>query len=80
MISAQFMLDSESRLREAIQKMLEVRKGGATVDQSSEVMGESQDSGDDLDMDGMTMDTQGDDLDMTGITMEDKSRTSSHQQ
>jgi Cu(I)/Ag(I) efflux system membrane fusion protein/cobalt-zinc-cadmium efflux system membrane fusion protein len=79
-ISAQFMLDSESRLREAIQKMLEARKGGTTVDQRTEVMGESQDSGDDLDMSGMTMDTEEDDLDMTGITMEDESRISSQKQ
>ncbi len=79
-VSAQFMLDSESRLREAIQKMLEARKGEAPGDHSSEVAGETQDSGDDLDMSGMTMDTQGDDLDMTGITMEDESRASSQQQ
>ena len=79
-ISAQFMLDSESRLREAIQKMLEARKGRTTVDQRTEAMGESQDSGHDLDMSGMTMDTEEDDLDMTGITMEDESRISSQKQ
>lgn len=43
--SAQFMFDSESRLREAIQKMLEVRTG-----QSGEL------SGEDLDMSDMKMD------------------------
>jgi Cu(I)/Ag(I) efflux system membrane fusion protein/cobalt-zinc-cadmium efflux system membrane fusion protein len=78
-ISAQFMLDSESRLREAIQKMLEAQKAGTTGDQSSVIAGERQDSGDDLDMSGMTMDTQRDDLDMTGITMEDESRADSQQ-
>jgi Cu(I)/Ag(I) efflux system membrane fusion protein/cobalt-zinc-cadmium efflux system membrane fusion protein len=79
-ISAQFMLDSESRLREAIQKMLKARKGGATLDQNSEIAGGGQDSDDDLDMGGLTMDTQEDDLDMTGITMEEESRASPHQQ
>jgi Cu(I)/Ag(I) efflux system membrane fusion protein/cobalt-zinc-cadmium efflux system membrane fusion protein len=43
-VSAQFMLDSESRLREAIQKMLEVRSGDVKDDTS------------DLDMSNMTMD------------------------
>jgi hypothetical protein len=47
-VSGQFMLDSESRLKEAIAKMLEVRsKGGAN-------------DADDLDMDELTM--EGDDL------------------
>ncbi|MCF8067388.1 MAG: efflux RND transporter periplasmic adaptor subunit [Desulfobacterales bacterium] len=53
-VSAQFMLDSESRLREAIQKMLDVKQGTAG------------DEDDDLDMSDMTMD---DDLDMTDLTM-----------
>jgi RND family efflux transporter MFP subunit len=58
-VSGQFMLDSESRLKEAIAKMLEVRsKGGAN-------------DADDLDMDGLTM--EGDDLDMSDLTMEDGS-------
>ncbi len=55
--SAQFMFDSESRLREAIQKMLEAR--GA---KSAEI------SGDDLDMGDMTMDDS--DLDMSDLKME----------
>lgn len=62
-ISAQFMLDSESRLREAVQKMLEVRKegpGGAA-------------SGDDLDMGGLSMD---DELDMSGMSMEEAGTSS----
>ncbi len=56
-LSGQFLFDSESRLKEAIAKMLEVR--------SPE---EAGDSGDDLNMDGMTM--QNDDLDMEGLTMD----------
>lgn len=55
--SAQFMFDSESRLREAIQKMLEVRSG-----QSTEL------SGDDLDMGDMKMDDS--DLDMSELKMD----------
>ena len=54
-LSGQFLFDSESRLKEAIAKMLEVRSPGA-------------DSGDDLSMDNMTMDN--DDLDMEGLTMD----------
>ena len=51
-ISAQFMLDSESRLREAIQKMIEVRQQDAsTADTQSMKM-----KGDDLDMSNLTMD------------------------
>ena len=56
--SAQFMFDSESRLREAIQKMLEVRSGN-----SAEL------TDDDLDMSDMTMDAS--DLDMSDMTMDD---------
>ena len=56
-VSAQFMLDSESRLREAIQKMLEIRKGKPDA------------SADDLDLSGISME---DDLDMSGLTMEDE--------
>ena len=55
-LSGQFMLDSESRLKEAIAKMLEVRSNGAG------------DSGADLNMDNMTM--EGDDLDMRDMTMD----------
>ena len=62
-ISAQFMLDSESRLREAVQKMLEVRQNGGT-DATPD---------DDLDMSGLSMD---DELDMSGISMEDADTSS----
>ena len=55
-VSAQFMLDSESRLQEAIQKMLEIRSRGG-----------QQDAADDLDMTDMDMDG---DLDMTDMTMD----------
>jgi hypothetical protein len=54
-VSGQFMLDSESRLKEAIAKMLEVRTGAGGED------------ADGLDMQGLTMD---DDLDMEGLTMD----------
>jgi RND family efflux transporter MFP subunit len=71
--SAQFMLDSESRLREAIQKMLEVKQSTAQDMQGSGKVatGEEQPKSDDLDMSGMTMESNKDDLDMSGITMED---------
>jgi Cu(I)/Ag(I) efflux system membrane fusion protein/cobalt-zinc-cadmium efflux system membrane fusion protein len=59
-VSAQFMLDSESRLREAIQKMMEAR-----------LTGESS-SGQELDMRGLTMDSSAEDLDMDGLTMDDE--------
>lgn len=57
-ISAQFMFDSESRLREAIQKMLDARNG-----QKDEL------SADDLDMDGMGMEDI--DLDVSDLDMDD---------
>jgi len=58
--SAQFMLDSESRLREAVQKMLEVRSASL----------ESANTGD-LDMSQLKMEGGGgDDLDMSRLTME----------
>jgi Cu(I)/Ag(I) efflux system membrane fusion protein/cobalt-zinc-cadmium efflux system membrane fusion protein len=57
-ISAQFMLDSESRLREAVQKMLEGRMA----------TGERAEHNDDLDMSEMTMD---EDLDMRDLSMDD---------
>jgi RND family efflux transporter MFP subunit len=51
-VSAQFMLDSESRLREAIQKMMEVRQQGtATTDIQPMKMKD-----DDLDMSDLKMD------------------------
>ena len=55
-VSAQFMLDSESRLREAIQKMLAVRRKPA------------ESGTDDLDLSDITM--EDDDLDMSDLTME----------
>lgn len=71
-ISAQFMLDSESRLREAISKMLKVRQQSpGSEDRTTETM-----ENDDLDLSGITMemdtkDDEGDDPDLTGITMEE---------
>jgi len=55
-VSGQFMLDSESRLREAIQKMLEARQG------------ESAPEDDDIDINGMEME---DDMDLSDIDMSD---------
>ena len=58
-LSGQFLLDSESRLKEAIAKMLEPRSqhsGGDT---------------DDLDMEGLTM--EDDDLDMSDMNMDSDS-------
>jgi Cu(I)/Ag(I) efflux system membrane fusion protein/cobalt-zinc-cadmium efflux system membrane fusion protein len=54
-VSAQFMLDSESRLREAIQKMLEVRKEKPDAD-DLDLSGISME--DDLDMSGLTMEDE----------------------
>jgi Cu(I)/Ag(I) efflux system membrane fusion protein/cobalt-zinc-cadmium efflux system membrane fusion protein len=81
--SAQFMLDSESRLREAIQKMLEVKQSTAQDMQGSGKVakGKEQSKANDLDMSGMTMETKQDDLDMSGITMEETpQKPSSNQQ
>jgi hypothetical protein len=50
------MFDSESRLREAIQKMLEVQKKGSSTGHE----GHTEKKADDLDMSNMTMeDTPG---------------------
>jgi Cu(I)/Ag(I) efflux system membrane fusion protein/cobalt-zinc-cadmium efflux system membrane fusion protein len=51
-LSAQFMLDSESRLREAIQKMLEVRQQSSAPAPAETMKMEA----DDLDMSDMKMD------------------------
>ena len=51
-LSAQFMLDSESRLREAIQKMLKVQQQSPTPDSA----GATKMKGDELDMSDMKMD------------------------
>jgi Cu(I)/Ag(I) efflux system membrane fusion protein/cobalt-zinc-cadmium efflux system membrane fusion protein len=66
-VSGQFMLDSESRLREAIQKMLDVR----TRETAAPSLASSND--DDLDMSDMTMDDAEEELDMSDMTMEDAS-------
>ena len=58
-LSGQFLLDSESRLKEAVAKMLEVKEPGEDTDG--------------LNMDGMTM--EDDDLDMEGLTMDDDGST-----
>jgi Cu(I)/Ag(I) efflux system membrane fusion protein/cobalt-zinc-cadmium efflux system membrane fusion protein len=72
-VSAQFLLDSESRLREAIQKMMEVRSGAAASaaqpDDELDMSGMTMES-DELDMSGMTMES--DELDMSGMTMDDE--------
>jgi Cu(I)/Ag(I) efflux system membrane fusion protein/cobalt-zinc-cadmium efflux system membrane fusion protein len=65
-VSGQFMLDSESRLREAIQKMLEVR---AVTSEPSAQETRHQMEDDDLDMSDMSME---DDLDMSDLTMDKK--------
>jgi len=63
-LSGQFMLDSESRLKEAVAKMLEVgaHRGGHDANMDAAVLK------DDLDMQGLTM--EGDDMDMSDMGME----------
>jgi len=74
-ISAQFMLDSESRLREAIQKMLEVRQQGAPT---TDIQPMKMDD-DELDMTKTKMEE--DDLDMSDMKMDETTETSkAHQQ
>ncbi len=65
-VSGQFMLDSESRLKEAIAKMLEARTKGGGSD------------ADDLDMDDMSM--EDDDLDMEGLAMDADSSVDTQRQ
>jgi hypothetical protein len=79
--SAQFMLDSESRLREAIGKMLEVKQAGAGRMQGSGKAGEGeeQSQSNELDMSGMTMETEQDDLDMSGMTMDESPKATGSQ-
>ncbi|MEE8400240.1 MAG: efflux RND transporter periplasmic adaptor subunit [Desulfobacterales bacterium] len=62
-LSGQFMLDSESRLREAVQKMLDIRKKGSETGAMEKMDGMS-DSGQEA------MDMNMDDLDMSDMTME----------
>jgi len=58
-VSAQFMFDSESRLREAIQKMLAARQKLP------------KETDEDMDMTGLTMEDSDNDLDMSDLTMDD---------
>jgi Cu(I)/Ag(I) efflux system membrane fusion protein/cobalt-zinc-cadmium efflux system membrane fusion protein len=64
-VSAQFMLDSESRLREAIGKMLEVKQAGSQDMQESGKVAKGKEQ------------SKADDLDMSGITMEESPKASS---
>jgi Cu(I)/Ag(I) efflux system membrane fusion protein/cobalt-zinc-cadmium efflux system membrane fusion protein len=64
-LSGQFMLDSESRLKEAIAKMLEVRTATPEDDLNMDELTME----DELNMDGLTM--EDDDMDMSGLTMDD---------
>jgi membrane fusion protein, copper/silver efflux system len=66
-LSGQFLLDSESRLKEAIAKMLEVRsrKAGDSAE-DAKIDGMAM-GNDELDMDGLTMD---DDMDMGDLAMD----------
>jgi membrane fusion protein, copper/silver efflux system len=74
--SAQFMLDSESRLREAVQKMLAVRdqdrQQSAPGFASGTNGGAAAESGpnDEMDISGEQMPPHDDDLDLSGITMD----------
>ena len=61
-LSGQFMLDSESRLREAIQKMLDAKMNKESAPGSNE--------NDDLNMDGLDMSSE-DDMDMSDLNMDD---------
>ena len=69
-ISAQFMLDSESRLREAIQKMLEVQQQGFPKTDTQSLKMEDNN----LDMSDMKMEE--DDLDMSDMKMDETTETS----
>lgn len=68
-ISGQFMFDSESRLREAIQKMLEVRQQGTPTTDTQPMKMED----DNLDMTDMKM--EDDDLDMSDMKMDELTKT-----
>jgi Cu(I)/Ag(I) efflux system membrane fusion protein/cobalt-zinc-cadmium efflux system membrane fusion protein len=72
-ISGQFLLDSESRLSEAIQKMLEVRQQNSPTTDTQPIQMEDND----LDMSDMQMEE--DDLDMSGLNMDDVPATSKKQ-
>ena len=78
-ISAQFLIDSESRLKEAIAKILEARSGtgdstlkGIHPDSTASPINLGQ-SPDDMSMDDMSMeDLSMDDMDMSDMKMENK--------
>jgi Cu(I)/Ag(I) efflux system membrane fusion protein/cobalt-zinc-cadmium efflux system membrane fusion protein len=74
-VSAQFMLDSESRLREAIQKMQELKKPGSGKAQSGGIeikaRNEAHTHAEHSDMKDMTKESTKGDMDMSGMTMED---------
>jgi RND family efflux transporter MFP subunit len=72
-ISGQFLLDSESLLSEAIQKMLEVRQQSSPTTDTQPMQTEESD----LDMSDMKMEK--DDLDMSGLNMDDVPATSKKQ-
>jgi Cu(I)/Ag(I) efflux system membrane fusion protein/cobalt-zinc-cadmium efflux system membrane fusion protein len=74
-VSGQFMLDSESRLKEAIAKMLEARTKGSGEESDDLDMDDMTMDADDLDVEGLTMD---DDLDMSDITMDADSSEEVH--
>jgi Cu(I)/Ag(I) efflux system membrane fusion protein/cobalt-zinc-cadmium efflux system membrane fusion protein len=69
------MLDSESRLKEAIAKMLEARTKGSGEESDDLDMDDMTMDADDLDVEGLTMD---DDLDMSDITMDADSSEEVH--
>lgn len=72
-ISGQFLLDSESRLSEAIQKMLEVRQQDSPTTDTQPMQKKESD----LDMSDMKMEK--DDLDMSGLNMDNVPATSKKQ-
>jgi len=73
-VSAQFMFDSESRLREAIEKMLTNRKSDSGSNETDPLKENSKDDGD-IDVSGITMEDD-DGLNMEGFTMEGDSDAS----
>jgi membrane fusion protein, copper/silver efflux system len=72
-ISGQFLLDSESRLSEAIQKMLEVRQPSSPTTGTQSMQKKESD----LDMSDMKMEK--DDLDMSDLNMDNVPATSKNQ-
>ncbi len=71
-VSGQFLVDSESSLREATAKMLEVVNNGSANDTDMDGMDMDTGPANDTDMDGMDMDTEpADSSDMDGMDMDD---------